>query len=113
MEFNVDYYERLLEWAGISIIGGYSALIQDCGSPMKCFFCKEYGHVKKNCSRANLKCNKSNRKDYETEECNWSRATALNHEDDNVNEEVISDIMGEPEEPNNPEGNIELEKVGS
>ena len=28
VEFNVDDYERLLEWAGISIIGGCSALIQ-------------------------------------------------------------------------------------
>ena len=35
VEFNVEYYERLLEWAGINIIGGYSALIQVCGAPMK------------------------------------------------------------------------------
>ena len=27
VEFNVDYYERLLDWAGINILGGYSALM--------------------------------------------------------------------------------------
>ena len=80
VEFNFDYYERLLEWAGINIIGGYSALIQVCGAPMKFFFCKKYGHVRKNCTRASLKCNKCNRKGHNTEECNWNGATEQKHD---------------------------------
>ena len=105
VEFNVDDYERLLEWAGISIIGGYSALIQVCGAPMKCFFCKKYGHVRKDCSRTSLKCDKCQRKGHETEECNWSRATAQNQDNENQNEEeVIDDEMEIPEETNNSTG---------
>ena len=40
-------YERVVEWAGLNIIGGYSAYIQVCGAQMNCFFCKKYGHVRK------------------------------------------------------------------
>ena len=55
-----------------------------------------------------------NKKGHETEECNWSRATAQNHKDDNENkEELISDGMDIPEEPNNPSGKIELEMYTS
>ena len=43
VEFNVDDCERLLEWAGIIIIGGYSVLIQVCGAPMKFFSVKSMG----------------------------------------------------------------------
>ena len=105
VEFNVDDYERLLEWTGISIIGGYSALIQVCGAPLKFFFCKKYWHVKKDCSKASLKCDKCQKKSHEIEECNWSRATAQNQDNENQNEEeVIDDETEIPEETNNPTG---------
>ena len=77
--------------------------------PKKCFFCKnisKYGHVRKNCSRATLKCNKCYRNGHDKEECNWSTATEQKNK-----EKEISDGMDIPEESNNSAGIIEHEKV--
>ena len=57
------------------------------------YFCKEYGYIFKDCSRASSQYVKSKSRGHETDKCNWSRATVQNHDDENQNDEEILDEM--------------------
>ncbi len=47
---------RIVDISGISFIGEDKCLISVVGAPPRCIFCEAFGHVKKECKIANLRC---------------------------------------------------------
>ena len=73
VEFNVDDFQKVCDFAGLQDVDGLSALFQLCGMPPKCLYCKEFGHVRKECKKSKLKCTKCNKTGHEAKEYNLAK----------------------------------------
>ena len=74
VEFNVDDFQKVRDFAGLQEVEGLSALFQLCGMPPKCLYCKEFGHIRKGCEKSKLKCTKCNKTGHEAKECTFAKA---------------------------------------
>ena len=101
VNYEVQNHESLLEFAGIHRVDGQTALFQISGAAPKCLFCKEFGHMRRDCGKIALKCSSCGKRGHESLDCNWSRRTGRNtdldtlHDDSNtvrLEDEIVSNI---------------------
>jgi hypothetical protein len=72
MKFNRDQQKRLHEIYGVKAINGQRFIIQMLGHK-NCFLCGQTNHIKKDCPRKDLKCNKCKERGHEEAECTIAR----------------------------------------
>lgn len=61
---------------GIQNLSKHKCLVNKFGSKPKCLRCDEVGHIRKNCPKNSLTCNKCKKKGHVAEKCNMALATA-------------------------------------
>ena len=88
---DVEDFQRLLDFADIQTIGNCKSLIQLSSMPVKCLYCKEYGHLRKHCAKGSKKCFKCSKHGHIASECTMDLATAevQPYLDEDLNEDPI------------------------
>ena len=76
VEYDVKFHQKVLDFAGTHVLFGQNALFQLTGMPVKCLYCKTFGHVRRNCPKANSYCNSCKRNGHETSKCSMANRTA-------------------------------------
>ena len=93
VEYDVKFHQKILDFAGLHVLFGLNALFQLCGMPVKCLYCKTFGHVRKNCPKANSFCISCKRNGHESSKCTMANRTALTDQNlVNLDEDIVADI---------------------
>ncbi len=76
VEYDLENHKSVLDFAGLHTIGGLGSLVQLAGMPPKCLYCNAFGHVRRNCPKANSFCQKCKKSGHDTTNCNLANRTA-------------------------------------
>ena len=60
---------RFIDLIGLQKIEGQSAMFQISGAPPRCLYCKEFGHMRKDCPKIKKKCSLCERYVHQSSEC--------------------------------------------
>ena len=89
--YDIDYHQNLLDFSGLHKIDGLNALIQIKGAESKCIYCKFYGHLRKDCPKLALKCDKCKKTGHEASNCWANQVKNDQNEQDLDDEQIIVD----------------------
>jgi hypothetical protein len=74
IEFQLESFDEIRNFAGFHLIDGLSALVQLSGMPPKCLFCERFGHIKRNCPDLKKLCQKCNKRGHLIANCNFAKS---------------------------------------
>ena len=78
IEYKVEDHSRVLDFAGLQSVDSIQSLFQLSGMPPKCLHCLSFGHLRKACPKAKMRCNTCHKVRHQTEACTFAnRVTAL------------------------------------
>ena len=93
-KIEVYSFHDFLDFTGQQTIENFRALIQPSGLPVKCKYCKEFGHMRSQCVKVVKKSTQSKKNGHLESECNMALATVESPQiDENLNEEVLGEGM--------------------
>ena len=94
IECDENLFNHLSTITGVKKIFGFKSFIIKVGDPIKCIFCNQTGHIKKDCQALKLKlskkCNNCSKVGHETSECNLALRIA---------EDVTTELKNLDDEP--------------
>ena len=99
VEYDLEDHDEIADLLGIIEIDGQRSLLQLCGLPPKCLFCKKFGHRLSDCKDHKVKCDKCKKRGHTTENCDIAKRITK------VNETPI-DLPNENETNPKPEDEI-------
>ena len=67
-----DVKDRVADLCGFAMIGSYKALVSIVGLPVRCMKCRQFGHIKSNCTAE--RCKKCKAFTHATEKCSMAAA---------------------------------------
>jgi hypothetical protein len=89
IEFPLDSFNDICYFAGLHWIDGLSALFQISGTPPKCLFCERFGHIKRNCPKLKMLCQKCNKRGHLVADCNLVKAMFGNNDPEDEHDEAF------------------------
>jgi hypothetical protein len=89
IEFPLDSFNDICYFAGLHWIDGLSALFQLSGTPPKCLFCERFGHIKRNCPKLKMVCQKCNKRGHLAADCNLVKAMFGNNDLEDEHDEAL------------------------
>ena len=100
VNYDISDNQRFLDIIGLHKIEGQAALFSISGAPPRCLYCKEFGHMRKDCPKIKTKCSLCGRIGHESFECtlanritsdNNQLASNSNDDDDDVDDNIEID----------------------
>ena len=95
VKYNILDHDKFLDLAGVQKVHGQSALFQISGAPVKCLYCKVFGHLRKDCPKLQLKCSKCNKRGHNESECSLAKRLSLEPQVINDNEDLVEESVQE------------------
>ena len=89
VNYDVKDQQKFLDLIGIQKIDNQNALFQISGAPPKCLYCKQFGHMRKNCNKLKTTCTKCNKSGHSTNECSMANRMISNNNDADLDDENI------------------------
>jgi hypothetical protein len=89
VSYEIKDHQKLLDLIGMQKIDGQNALFQLSGAPPKCLYCKQFGHMRKDCVKLKTICTTCKKTGHGSEACTIANRINSDNSDVDIDDDDL------------------------